>query len=105
MLSQWLGKSFDEAFDPLSVIVFGKASARVLLEPIESRRECSVLLYVAFHDSLDTRYPFYAREENRFFGIVVVVHGFAPALAIRQEVSNRAQVFTRDVRRLEVDGV
>lgn len=36
---------------------------------------------------------------------MVVVHGFTPALAIRQEVSGCTQVFAWYVWRLEVDGV
>ena len=64
-----------------------------------------MLLYVAFHDSSDVGDQLYAWEEDHFFGLVVVVHGFTPALAICQEVSNRVRVFARDVCRLEVDGV
>jgi len=105
VLSQWLRKAFDEAHDLLPVIVLGKASPRVLLKQVETRRKRSVLLYIAFHDSLDICYQLYAREENLLFGIVVVVHGFTPALTICQVVSDRVQVFARYVRRLEVDGV
>jgi hypothetical protein len=92
MLSQWLCKLFDQAPHLLPIVVLGLTSSSVLVEPIESRRESFVLLYVAFHDPTDFGDLLYAREEYFFFGIVVVVHGLGPALAVSQEVPDRAQV-------------
>ena len=74
MLSQWLCKPFDEASDLSSVILLRQASLSVLLKHIESRCECLVLLYVAFHDSLNLGYLFYARKEMLFLGIMMVMH-------------------------------
>ena len=105
MSSQWLCETFDKASDLPTVEVCGKTSLRVFLKQIKAWGECSVLVNIAFHDALDTRNFLYAWKENLFLGIVVVVHGFTPALAICQEVSYRAQVFVRNVRRLEVDRV
>jgi hypothetical protein len=51
--SQRLREVFDEAPELPSVIVSGKTSPRVVLKQIKSRRECSVLLYVAFHEPWD----------------------------------------------------
>lgn len=88
MLTQRLRKRFDEALDLLPVIVFWRTCLGVLVKRIESWRECSVLFYVAFHDSLDACYLLYAREEVLLFHIVVMVHRFRPALTICQEVSD-----------------
>ena len=48
-----------------------------------------MLLDIVFHDSWNTSDPLYVREEFLFFGIMVVVHRFTPALAICQEVFDR----------------
>ena len=105
MLGQRIGKAFDEISDTLTIIVCGKTGPSVLLELIESRRECSVLLYIAFHQPRVFGYTLNIWKEVLFFGIVVVVHGFRPALTIDQKVSGRVIVAVWDVRRLEVDRV
>jgi hypothetical protein len=51
-----------------------------------------VLLDVLLHDALDMCDLLNAREENRFFGIVVMVHGFTPALTVGQEIADCGQV-------------
>ena len=105
MPGQGLRKTVNEAPNLPSVIILRKTRPTILHKAIEPRRESSVLLYIPLHDALDTGYEFDAGEEKRFLGLVVVVHGFAPALAVGQEVADYREVGGREVRRLEGDGV
>jgi hypothetical protein len=90
MSIQWFREILDQAPDLMSVVVFGETCLNIFLELIEPRCKSSVLLDIAFHDAFDIRYLLYAWEEHRFFGIVVVVHGFTPTLTVGEEVSNRS---------------
>ena len=90
MSNQLVRECLDETPNVHSIIVIGSTSLSILLKPIKSGCESSVLLDVLFHDALNTCDLLDAREEHCFFGIVVVVHGFTPALAICQKVLNHS---------------
>lgn len=75
------------------------------MERLESRRKRAVLLYVTFHEAGYPGDAFYAREELGFLGVVVVVHGLTPALAVGEEIAGGGEVAKGDVRGLEEDGV
>ena len=105
MPGQGLRKTVNEAPDLPAIVLAGQTSAAIFHKAIEARRERSVLLYVPLHDALHPGDSFDAGEEKRFLGLVVVVHGFAPALAVGQEVADYREVGGGEVRRLEGDGV
>ncbi len=104
MSSQGLCEVFDKAPHFLSIVVFGKTTPGVLLKSFKPGGECSVLLDIVFHNSWHGRDRLYTGKENSFFGIVVVMHRFRPALTICQEVSNGNLVGWKVVG-LKVDGV
>ena len=82
MTSQRLSKRFDKTPQLPSVIVFGRTSPSIVFKYFKSRRERSMLLYVALHKSFDLGDLLDAREEVLFLCIVVVMHRLRPALAI-----------------------
>lgn len=105
MSSQRLSKGVDKTCDLHTIIRLGNTGLGILLERIEPWRERSVLLDVTFHESWEICYTLDGWKEILLFGIVVVMHGLTPALAVREEVPNGILAITRDVRSLEVDGV
>jgi hypothetical protein len=105
MARQWLGESLDQTPDLGAVKVLWRTRLGVLVEDVESGGECAVLLDVVLHEAFDAREFLDAGEELCLFGIVVVVHGLAPALAVEQEVTDCGLVFDGDVGRLQEDGV
>ncbi|KAH5707319.1 hypothetical protein HBI18_249870 [Parastagonospora nodorum] len=72
---------------------------------LKSRREGSMLVDDLRHEFWLSCDLLQTREELGFFGAVVMMHGFAPAFTVHQEVALCGCVVVRDVRRLEVDGV
>jgi hypothetical protein len=63
------------------------------------------LLDVAFHDSLNASELRCVWEEITLFGVLMVVHGFAPGLAIDKEVFGCSLVLARYTLCLEGDGI
>ena len=108
VLGQRFRKPFNKTLDLPTIILAWQTRPRVLLKLFESRREGAMLFDILLHDSRDSRYLLDAGEEEFFLGVVVVVHGFAPALDVCQEVLDdgfSVLAPARDVRGLEVDGV
>lgn len=50
-----------------------------------------MLLHIYAHEALDARRLLKRREEEVLFEIVVVVHGFVPALAVSEEVGDQGE--------------
>ena len=105
MRRQRVREILDELAKLPPIILCRRTSRRILLEPLKPRRENTMLLDVALHQAGDSRDALDAGEELCFFGVVVVVHGFAPALAVSQEVADGGLVRVGDVGGLQVDGV
>ena len=98
-------KALNQGLEFRSVIVLGRTSPRILMERLETRCKRAMLFNIVFHEALDTGYALYGREERLFLRIVVVMHGFTPALAVGQEVTDGDKVRGGYEGRLEIDGV
>jgi hypothetical protein len=99
MLNQWDRKrpyQFSH-FDTIALFPLD-----VFMKRLEPRCECAMLLDVLRHEAGHAGDVFDLGKEAGFLGVVVVVHGFAPALAICGEV---AGCRGRDGKDLEMDGV
>lgn len=72
----------------LSVGSFGGTGLAVLVDLIEARRESSILFNIVFHDFLGLGYFLDIWEKYCFFGIVVLMHTFVPALMVDPEVAS-----------------
>jgi hypothetical protein len=105
MACQRLRKSLDQLLHLLTVKTPGFACLCILVKHIEPRREGAVLLDILLHQPLYARNGLDAREKFGFLGVVVVVHGFAPALAVGEEVADSGGIGGGDVGRLEEYGV
>jgi hypothetical protein len=103
MPNQRLRETFDETPQLLAVVICRFTRAAVSLESLEARRESAVLLDILLHEALDAGDRLDVGEEAFLFGVVVVVHGFAPALAVDEEVAGNGNVSRREMRCLEVD--
>lgn len=79
-------KRIDKVFDFLSIIIFRNTSLGIRIKSFKTWRESPMLFHIALHESLNSSDPFDIREEVLFFRFVVMDHGFAPALAVGEEV-------------------
>jgi hypothetical protein len=105
MLDQRLREAFDERPQLLPVKLLGRTSPAIRLESLESRGESPMLFDILFHQPSDARDALDGGEVDFLFGVVVVVHGFAPALAVRQEVAGGGYIVRWEMGCLEVEGV
>lgn len=101
MSSQGLSKVLNQIYQLVSIIIGGRARPAVFMKAVEPWRESPVLLDVGLHEALDPGYRLDGWEEDGLFGVMMVVHGFAPALTVCQEVANGNQIVGRDMRCLE----
>jgi hypothetical protein len=82
MFGKWYRKGLYKTSQLLSVIVLARTSLAVLVELVEPWRKSSVLFNILLHDSFDHSDVFDVWEEYCFFGIMMVMHTLAPALAV-----------------------
>jgi hypothetical protein len=105
MLDQRLREAFEERPQLLPVKLLRRTSPAIPLKRLESRGESPVLLDILFHQPCNTGNALDGGEEDFLLGVVVVVHGFAPALAGRQEVAGGGYIVLWEMGCLEVEGV
>lgn len=96
MLSQGLSEALHQALELPSVVLGRRASAAVLLKLLKARFKGSMLLNVLFHETFYARDRFDTWEKFLLLGIVMVVHGLTPALAVRQEILRYDDVVGRE---------
>lgn len=105
MLDQRLREPFDETPQFLAIEILRRTRPTISFKGLEAWSKSAVLLNVTLHQTFDAGYGLDVWEESLLFGIVVMVHGLAPGLAVGQEVPGGKCVARWEVRRLEVDGV
>lgn len=105
MLDQRLRKPLNERSQLLPIILLRLNTPTIPLKSLKPRSETPMLLDIALHEAFDARDALDVREKGLLLGVVVVVHGLAPALAVSQEVAGSRCVLRWKVRCLQVDGV
>jgi hypothetical protein len=100
MSRQRFRKRLNQTLDFCAIKIFRRARLCILVEDVEAGSESTVLLDVVLHEPIDAGDLFDCREELCFLGVVMVVHGFAPALTIDEKVADGGVVVGRDIRGL-----
>lgn len=95
MLCQRPGEGSNEAPDLLSIVLFRRALLDMLVKSAEPWCESRVLLEILLHQTGPIRQLFNSGKKHFLFDVVVMLHRFAPALTVCEEVSDALRVALR----------